>query len=202
MGIQSVKHKRNPLSEAIRYKASMCVYGGQTQEGIHHVNIIAPVVTWTTIQFMLILSLVHVWHTHQIDFTLAYPQAKVSHNSHMLGPEKFQVQNNQPQMDQTAQPRWKQMFKIKLAQNLYRMKDAGTAWFNHLIWSGQTDQQVIGPPAPLWLQPCSLIPFTLMMIWFEWALLHYSFPPFPTLCLCLWWSLIIKGQVEGQAKRP
>ena len=80
MGVWSMKRKRNPVGEIVKYKAHFCVHGGQTKEGVHYTNTFAPVVTWTTIRFLLILSLVHNWHTRQIDFVLAYPQAKVSHN--------------------------------------------------------------------------------------------------------------------------
>ena len=40
-------------------------------------------------QFLLKLSLVNNWHARQIDFVLAYPQAKVSNDVYMLPPEKF-----------------------------------------------------------------------------------------------------------------
>ena len=80
MGVWSMKRKRNPIGEIVKYKARFCTHGGQTQEGVHYTNTFAPVVTWTTIRFLLILSLVHGWHTRQINFVLAYPQAKVSHD--------------------------------------------------------------------------------------------------------------------------
>ena len=127
-----MKRKRNPVGEIVKYKARFCMHGGQTQGGVHCTNTFAPVVTWTTIQFLLILSLVHGWHTRQIDFVLAYPQAKVSHDLYMLVPDKFKVQNNDLVMDHDAPPPWKQKFKMKLIQNLYGLKDAGTTWFNHL----------------------------------------------------------------------
>ena len=132
MGVWSMKHKRNPVREIVKYKAHFCTHGGQTKEGVHYTNTFAPVITWTTIHFLLILSLVHNWHTRQINFVLAYPQAKVSHDLYMLVPDKFKVQNGKLQMDLAAPPPWQQKYKMKLLQNLYGLKDAGATWFNHL----------------------------------------------------------------------
>ena len=132
MGVWLMKRKRNPVGEIVKYKARFCAHGGQTKEGVHYTNTFTPVVTWTMICFLLILSLVHNWHTRQIDFVLAYPQAKVSHDLYMLVPDKFKVQNGKLQMDQAAPPPWQQKYKMKLLQNLYRLKDAGATWFNHL----------------------------------------------------------------------
>ena len=89
MGVWSMKRKGNPVGEIIKYNARFCSHGSQTKEGVHYTNTFAPVVTWTMICFLLILSLVHNWHTSQIDFVLAYPQAKVSHDLYMLVPDKF-----------------------------------------------------------------------------------------------------------------
>ena len=132
MGVWLMKCKRNPVGEIVKYKARFCAHGGQTKEGVHYTNTFAPVITWTMIHFLLILSLVHNWHTRQIDFVLAYPQAKVSHDLYMLVPDKFKVQNGKLQMDQAAPPPWQQKYKMKLLQNLYGLKDAGATWFNHL----------------------------------------------------------------------
>ena len=132
MGVWSMKCKRNPVREVIKYKVCFCMHGGQTKEGVHYTNTFSPVVTWMTICFLLILSLVHNWHTHQIDFVLAYPNAKVSHALYMLVPDKLKVQNGKLQIDKSAPPPWQQKCKMKLLQNLYGLKDAGATWFNHL----------------------------------------------------------------------
>ena len=73
----------------VKYKARWCAHGGQTIKGVHYENTYAPVVTWTTIRFLLTLALINNWHTRQVDFVLAYPQAKVLHDVYMLPPEKF-----------------------------------------------------------------------------------------------------------------
>ena len=90
-----MKRKHNPLGQIVKYKARLCAHGGQTIKGIHYDNTFAPVVSWTTIRFLLILSLIYGWETRQIDFVLAYPQAKVSHDLYMHIPEKFDVQKGE-----------------------------------------------------------------------------------------------------------
>ena len=132
MAVWSMKRKRNPLGEIVKHKARLCAHGGQTIQGVHYENTYAPVVTWTTIRFLLILSLICNWHTRQIDFVLAYPQAKVSHDVFMLPPDKFEVIDGELKLNQEALPPWKQHERLKLLKNLCGLKDAGNTWHNHL----------------------------------------------------------------------
>ena len=132
MAVWSMKRKRNPLGQIVKYKARLCAHGGQTVQGIHYKNTYAPVVTWTTIRFLLTLSVINNWHTRQIDFVLAYPQAKISHDVYMLPPEKFTYSKSRLILDQEAPSPWKSRYRLKLLQNLYGLKDAGNTWYNHL----------------------------------------------------------------------
>ena len=93
MGAWSMKRKRNPLGVIVKHKARLCAHGGQTIEGVHYESTHAPVVTWTAIRFLLTASLINNWHTRQIDFVLAHPQAKVSHDVCVLPPEKFEIRD-------------------------------------------------------------------------------------------------------------
>ena len=101
-------------------------------QSVHYENTYAPVVTWTTIRFLLALALINDWHTLQVDFVLAYPQAKVSHDVYMLPPEKFICDANGLKHSASAPSPWQQKYRLKLLQNLYGLKDAGATWFNHL----------------------------------------------------------------------
>ena len=67
MGVWSMKHKTNPLGMIVKYKARWCAHGGQTIKGVHYENTYAPVVTWTTIRFLLTLALINNWHTYPKD---------------------------------------------------------------------------------------------------------------------------------------
>ena len=52
----------------------------------------APVVSWGTIRLLLILSLIHGWHTLQLDYVLAFPQAPVERELYMKLPAGFEVE--------------------------------------------------------------------------------------------------------------
>ena len=73
------------------------------------------------------------WHMQQVNFVLAYPQAKVSHDVYMLPPEKFICDANGLKHSASAPSPWQQKYRLKLVlQNLHGLKDAGATWFNHL----------------------------------------------------------------------
>ena len=61
--------------EVYKWKARLNIYGGQPEYGVNYWEKFAPIVMWTTIRLILILSIILKWHTQQIDFILAYPQA-------------------------------------------------------------------------------------------------------------------------------
>ena len=62
---------------------------------------------------------------HQINFVLAYPQAKVSYDIFMNVPEKFRVANGKLIGEPYALLPHKQKDRLKLIQNLYGLKDGG-----------------------------------------------------------------------------
>jgi hypothetical protein len=66
------------------------------------------------IRIFLIVSLINGWHSRQLDFVLAYPQAD------MAIPAGFSVNGNQKD------------YVLKLRKNLYGQKQAGRVWNQHL----------------------------------------------------------------------
>jgi hypothetical protein len=80
----------------------------------------SPVVSWSTVRLVLILSLILQWHARSIDFIMAYPQADVKTDIYMqlpkgtsLADDKFNDKNQ----------------LLKLRKNLYGLKDAGRTWY-------------------------------------------------------------------------
>ena len=59
MAIWSFNRKRNPMGDIIKYKARLCCHGGQTLKGVHYDESYSPIVSWSTIRMMLIMSIVH-----------------------------------------------------------------------------------------------------------------------------------------------
>ena len=52
----------------------------------------APVASWNIIRLLLILVLVHSWHTIELDYVLAFTQAPVNINLYMKTPKGFEVE--------------------------------------------------------------------------------------------------------------
>jgi Reverse transcriptase (RNA-dependent DNA polymerase) len=77
--VWSMKRKRRIESrEVYKHKARL---GGHKQEyRVHYHETYSPVVRWTSIRLMLILSIIRGWSTRQLDFVMAYPQADISTN--------------------------------------------------------------------------------------------------------------------------
>ena len=75
--IWTFKRKRHPDGSLSKYKARLCVHGGQEQHGIHFWDTFAPVVSWMSVRTLLVLSKIHNLHTKSIDFVQAYPQADI-----------------------------------------------------------------------------------------------------------------------------
>ena len=62
--VWSMKRKRRILTgEVYKYKAWINVHGDKQEEGIHYWETHSPVVTWMAIRIMLVLCLVHGWHS-------------------------------------------------------------------------------------------------------------------------------------------
>lgn len=68
---------------------------------------------------MLTLSIVKSWHTHQIDFTLAYPQANVECDLYMELPNGFGVSQDNGQ------------YCLQSIKSIHGQKQAGRTWVIH-----------------------------------------------------------------------
>jgi len=70
----------------------------------------------------MILALTERWTTRQIDFVMAYTQAKISSEVYMAIPQGMQVNEQENNSN----------YCLKLLMNLYGGKDAGRTWNQHL----------------------------------------------------------------------
>jgi Reverse transcriptase (RNA-dependent DNA polymerase) len=120
--VWSMKRKRRLLTnEVYKHKARLNIHGGQQQYGINYWETYAPVVTWAAIRLILVLVIIYSWHTLQIDFVLAYPQADVECDLYMKIPKGFIIQGVSGKTH-----------ALKLIKNLYGQKQAGQVWNQHL----------------------------------------------------------------------
>jgi hypothetical protein len=97
------------------------VDGSKQKYGVHYNETYSPVVTWATARFFLIQAILHGWHTRQLVFTLAYPQADVDHELYMELPKGIKVHGVTHNSD----------YVLQLDKNLYGQKQAGRVWY---IW--------------------------------------------------------------------
>ena len=104
-----------------KWKAWLNVHGGQQEHSVHYGDTYVPVVTWQMVRFFVILSLLLGWHSHQLDFIMAYPQALAEMTLYMHFPQGY---------------KWKEMTRkshiLKLICNVYGQKQAGRVWNKYM----------------------------------------------------------------------
>jgi len=69
-------------------------------KGKHYELTYAPVVRWVSVRLMLVLSIVNKWHTTQIDYVLAYPQAPIEREIYMEIPRGLELDRRQRSPEQ------------------------------------------------------------------------------------------------------
>ena len=127
--VWAMKRKRRIKTKQVyKWKARLNIHGGQQEFGINYWETFAPVVTWISIRLILILSILLCWHTRQIDFILAYPQAPIETPLFMEIPKGVSLH---------GLPRHTNEYVLELKMNLYGQKQAGRVWYKHLT-SGLT----------------------------------------------------------------
>ena len=120
--VWQMKRKRNIKSgEVKKYKARLNIDGSKMIKGKHYELTYAPVVRWFSVRLLLILSIVNKWHTTQIDYVLAYPQAPIERDLYMEIPRGLELKGKK-----------KESHVLKLHRNIYGQKQAGRVWYRYL----------------------------------------------------------------------
>ena len=121
--IWSMKRKRDILTrKIIKWKARLTVHGGQQEYGVNYTETYSPVASWYSIRMLLTLATLHNWHTRQVDFVLAYPQAPIEHDIYM----KLLIGLKFEGID-------KSQYCLRLKKNIYGQKQAGRIWNHYLV---------------------------------------------------------------------
>jgi hypothetical protein len=85
--VWSMKRKRHiDTREVYKWKARLNSIGEKQEYGVHYWETYVLAVRWTLIHMCLLLSILKNWHTRQLDFVLAYPQAGVESEQYMEMP--------------------------------------------------------------------------------------------------------------------
>jgi len=61
--------RRIATGEVYKWKARLNIHGGHQVKGIHYWDTYSPMVCWASIQLALTLSIIHGWHTAQMDLS-------------------------------------------------------------------------------------------------------------------------------------
>jgi hypothetical protein len=90
--------------------------------GVHYWDAYAPVASRNSIRLLLAMKAMPDWHTTQLDFVLAFPQAPVERVLYMLIPKGFKVDRGKTQD-----------FALQLHKDVYGQKQAGRVWNQYLV---------------------------------------------------------------------
>ena len=118
------RQKRDPAGLPTKKKARITVRGDiqkrmAKQQLIDEVPSYSPVVQWSTVRLMLILSIIHKLQTRQVDYVNAFAQAEVNRDVFIEIPDGFDHANNVDCV-------------LKLNKSLYGMSDAPLMFFELL----------------------------------------------------------------------
>ena len=119
--VWQMRRKHDQVTGKVRkYKARLNIDGSRMRKGVDYSETYAPVTTWATVRLMLILLLVHGWHSCQIDYVSAFPQAPIERPTFTKIPVGMQVDGNP--LD----------YCLEMHKNLYGQKQAGRVWYDFL----------------------------------------------------------------------
>ena len=107
-----------------KLKARLCAHGGQQTWGQEYWDTYAPVVTWASVQLLLIVEKIHKLDSKSINFVLAFPQADLPIQVYMELPAGVNL------IDEVDSNR--QRYILHLNKSLYGLEYSGHNWFEKL----------------------------------------------------------------------
>ena len=130
-GTWAYRRKVFPNGEIRKFKARFCVRGDQQIEGVDYFDTFAPVVNWTTVRLLLILSTVLQLETRQVDYTAAFVHADIDK------PPNFDKMTPEEQEKSGVYIECPRGFGrpgkvLKLNKSLYGLKQSPRNFFLHL----------------------------------------------------------------------
>lgn len=118
--VWSHRRKTTPAGEIYRHRSRLCVDGSQQKEGIDYTETYSPVISWTTVRVLLILSVLLELKSKAVDYVQAFPQCELDEEDsvYMQIPDGYK-----PKLQNSV---------LKLKKNLYGLKQASHNWHNLL----------------------------------------------------------------------
>ncbi len=127
-GTWAFKRKRYPDGSVRKLKARFCVRGDKQIEGIDYFESYAPVVSWSTVRMLLVMSIVFDLKTRQVDYTNAFAQADLAEDVYVAIPRRYRADSSDGGD-----------YVLKLRKSLYGMVQSPRAFFQKLS-KGLTDR--------------------------------------------------------------
>ena len=120
--VWQMRRKRDIKSREIKkYKARLNLDGSRMKLGVDYEETYAPVTSWRSIRMLLTLVAMYGWHTVQLDYVLAFPQAPVERELYMAIPKGFTLHEGDPKD-----------YALRIHKNIYGQKQAGRVWNRYL----------------------------------------------------------------------
>ena len=111
--------KRTPGGDPTKKKARLCMHGDQMVQNVDYFESYSPVVQWSSVRLLLILSIVHGLETRQVDYVNAFAQAELDKDVYIEIPQGVEHNNDANCI-------------FKLNKSLYGMSDAPLMFFELL----------------------------------------------------------------------
>ena len=110
------RYKRSPAGDILKCKARICLRGDLMTDDSESY---APVVSWSTVRFFLVISIMIGWTTVSVDWANAFIQAKLKVPMYMQTPRGFTNKFGQEGC-------------LRVTKSLYGSKFAPRNWYTHL----------------------------------------------------------------------
>jgi hypothetical protein len=121
--VWSMKRKRRISNRQVyKWKARLNIDGSKQIRGVHYQDTYSPVVSWAMTRFFLVQALLKGWHTKQIDYVMAFPQAPVERDLYMEIPKGVKLEGVENSKE----------YVLRIIKNLYGQKQAGRVWYQYL----------------------------------------------------------------------
>ena len=122
------KIKRFPDGLIRKLKARFCVRGDQQIEGIDFFDTFAPVVQWSTVRMLLVLSLTLGLATKQVDYVSAFCQAPITEDVYIRLPKGWRKLNELGGLKES----FKDGHVLKLNRSVYGLRQSPKNFFELL----------------------------------------------------------------------
>ena len=122
------KVKRYPDGLVRKLKARFCVRGDTQIEGVDFFDTYAPVVSWTTVRIMMILSIILDLKTKQVDYVSAFCQAPIDTEVFVAPPQGWRTLNRIGLME----PFKGDDHVLRLNRSVYGLRQSPKNFFEYL----------------------------------------------------------------------